>query len=594
MHSAKRQKINEKFQGPDTDNEDDRDGDDLFENEEERTRVMNLPELQREMILAELTEARQRKLERKRLLQQAAAAEAQRGPLKSTREAREEAAKKSAIQELKAARERKAKGEKGGTARKKKEEPALEEEYDEDDDEEEEEEEEEGILAGDYVINGEDDEEDDGILERMRRAQKSAWYGEEEDEEATLEELRSIQLKSRDLVKWLKEPHFKRTVPGCLVRVRAPEKRGPDGRPILDDQGRPRVSYLVAQAVGIEQRPPGVYKDSGEKWPSPYRFGPKNEKIDLWMKISRGGSDRLYPLAVISDKDITDDEFESWLEINKQKNLVVMRLEVQEVKERLDKAHNYTYTSEDVRAAIEERKKKGLAPVNYALEKARLERELDHAVEQRNEEGAAQLQAALDQLTENMKRQGAGLGLGGGMSALNKRNKEKNFQTDFIKPSQDGPGNGGGGNGGGDGGKAAAGTTLDPFSRRATRSRVYWNTKKTGNGNGNEVVGEGEGEGGGEGEEQDNGDGDMKEVGMAEHIGNPEELAAVIDLSGLDMSLIVTNGSGGKGSGGSASSLVKNVLGGRRRNGSGGGRGVSIGGARPLTLSEYKVHRGIA
>lgn len=571
MYSAKRQKTNDKFQGPDTDNEDDHDEDDLFENQGERTRVMNLPELQREMILAELTEARQRKLERKRLLQQAAAAEAQRGPLKSTREVREEAAKKSAIQELKAARERKAKGEKTGAARRKKKEAALEDEYDSE--EEEDEEEEEGMLAEEYVMNEEDDEDDDGILERLRRAQKSSWYGEE-DEEATLEELRSIQLKSGEVVKWLREPHFKRTVPGCLVRVRLPEKRGPDGRPILDDQGRPKVSYLVTQAVGIEQRPPGVYKDTGSKWPSPYPFGPKNEKIDLWIKISRGGSDRLYPLAVISDQDITDDEFESWLDINKQKNLVVMRLEVQEVKERLDKAHNYVYTSEDVRAAIEERKKKGLAPVNYALEKARLERELDHAVEQGDEEGATQLQTALDQLTENMKRQGAGMGDGGGgMSALNKRNKEKNFQTDFIKPSQDGGG----------GGKTTAETTLDPFSRRATRSRVYWNTKKTGDGNGDGVVGVGE--------DQGNGDGDMKEVGMTEQIVNQEELAAVMDLSGLDMSLIVSNG------GGAASSLVKNILGGRRKNGSGGGgggRGVSIGGARPLTLSQYKVHRGIA
>jgi RNA polymerase-associated protein RTF1 len=133
---------------------------------------------------------------------------------------------------------------------------------------------------------------------------------------------------------------------------------------------------------------------------------------------------------------------------------------------------SYTYTAEDVAKLLHEKRARGQAPRNLALERARLEREHDAATEAGDEEAAALVAAQIAELnvtTAAASDKATRLGIS--MADLNKRNAEANFQAAFMNVSN-----------AVDGGVGLAGVagkaslTLDPFSRRATRPMVYWKT----------------------------------------------------------------------------------------------------------------------
>ena len=54
------------------------------------------------------------------------------------------------------------------------------------------------------------------------------------------------------------------------------------------------------QVVLVEARPPGLYKDSGQPWKSPYRISPpEGPMTDKWLLVSRGHSERFVPMAQV-------------------------------------------------------------------------------------------------------------------------------------------------------------------------------------------------------------------------------------------------------------------------------------------------------
>ena len=56
------------------------------------------------------------------------------------------------------------------------------------------------------------------------------------------------------------------------------------------------------QVVLVEARPPGLYKDSGQPWKSPYRISPpEGPMTDKWLLVSRGHSERFVPMAQVGE-----------------------------------------------------------------------------------------------------------------------------------------------------------------------------------------------------------------------------------------------------------------------------------------------------
>ncbi|PRW33968.1 RNA polymerase-associated RTF1-like protein [Chlorella sorokiniana] len=528
------------------------DEEDLIEDEEDRKRLAAMTELQREFVLAERADKRNAELLRQKLLKKndakaaaagakaaktndakaaaagAKAAKTVRG--KSGREEREEAGKKRAIEELKAARERK---KEGAEERRKKDEDEDEDmEVEEADAEAAERREarrrererspsEEGALDSDEALS----DDDRGAYGRRRYEE-----GEDEEDEAPMEDVKKIQVRRLRLEEWVNEPFFDDTLPGCMVRVVQPggEHYGPDGQL--------HRRYLLCQVLAVESRQPGYYKDAGERWPCPYSFGDKKIKTDKWLLLERGTSQRYFPMALVSNTGFSDQEFDSWQRSLKDAGRPqVSRRVARDVLGRLDKAAQYTYTAADVNRLLQEKRAKGAAPRNVALEKARLENELGHARETGEDARVAELEAQLAALqgltaeTEQTKRRGKDL------ASLNKRNAEANF-----KAALDNVSNKVGGAAGAQGGAEA--TALDPFSRRATRPIIYWST-------GRKQAEDAAAEAAQQGAAAANGDANGTAAAGDDEDLSPEEqkrrarrggldLDAIVDLSQLDLSIL--------------------------------------------------------
>ncbi|KAI3434930.1 hypothetical protein D9Q98_002984 [Chlorella vulgaris] len=444
------------------------DEEELIEDEDDRKRLAAMTELQREYELANRADIRNQEALRRKLLakkdvkaERAGAKAAKRVRSKSGREEREEAAKKSAMEELKAARERKARGVEE-RARKRDDSDAME---DEDGGEEE-----DGGEGGSRRRRSDDSSEegalgsDDEMFDRERDlyGRRSREEGEDEEDEAPLEEVKKIQVRREKLEEWVNQPFFEDTLPGCMVRVMVGDVLGPDGMPVQ--------SYRLCQVVAVETRAPGYYKDSGKAWPSPYAFGPSKEKTHKWLLVERGHSQRGMPLAQVSNTGFSQAEFESWQRaLKEQGRPQVSRRTVKDTYARMVKANAYTYTAEDVSKLLQQKKDKGQAPHNIALEKARLGAQLAHAKEHGEDEMAAQLESQIAQL-EGRLGAGKGTRQKHNMADLNKRNSDMNFKNALDNVSNK--------VGVAAGAQDANATQLDPFSRRATRPIVYWSTKR--------------------------------------------------------------------------------------------------------------------
>lgn len=405
---------------------------DAFADEE---RLAKMTELEREMELAERAERQQQKRQRAELLKAAS-----KGPRRSGREVREEHKKKSAIEELKAARERKARGEKSLPIRETF--PSRDEEEDEEEELEEEEEE---------AYQEESDEE-------------GASYQEGDDEEeASYQEVKSIQVRRYKLEEWFNKPFFEKTLPGCMVRLAAGNKKTPTGETMYDEKYRPVVQYMAAKVVGLVEKPPGYYKylnQSAAPWKSPYPFGPKGEKTSLWLRVMRGNSEKIWPLAQVSNSSITEQEFYRYHQQCEQNKVSqITRGLVERVRNRLVAAENYVYSEKDVSKILEKKRSKR----NVAMEKATLERERDAAMQRGEEDLVADLDAQIRDLQSHMNKK---MKKKDTLAELNKKNASINFKTTMMAEQQE---------------EASGADTLDPFRRRATRPIVYWNTSTTKN-----------------------------------------------------------------------------------------------------------------
>lgn len=426
------------------------DFEDESEEEIDHQRLANMTELEREMELAERAERQQQKRQREELLRAASGRREKKEASpeekketaaavsrKSGREVREESRKKSAIEELKAARQ------------KKSSEMYLEKKLQE--------------QEADYEYYSSAEEEEDGMLSLEDEGIHGAFEDDEDEEEASYQEVKSIQVRRHKLEEWITKPFFERTLPGCMVRLAAGNKKTPDGHNMYGSDGRPVIQYMAAKVSGSIEKEPGYYKylhGSAPPWKSPYQFG--EGKTSLWLRVTRGDSERIWPLAQVSNSSITEQEFYRYHELCEQNKVTqISRGHVDRVKSRLIAAENYVYTAEDVAKLLEEKRSKGGGSRrNVALEKARLERERDAALQRGEMDLVADLERDIEELTIlSGKKQKADA-----LSALNKKNANLNFKT-IISSGQAAEGN-----------EKNGEESLDPFRRRVTRPIVYWNT----------------------------------------------------------------------------------------------------------------------
>ncbi|KAK9808089.1 hypothetical protein WJX73_004538 [Symbiochloris irregularis] len=449
-------------------------GSDLMGDEADRARLNQLSELDRELELHDRGENRQmikmkrdlaKQQQQQQQVQQAAADKA--GAMRSsTRMKTANNAKKDALAELAAARSAKERRTKQTKARagKRRDDDAWSEEGSLSESDEEargsddasipsrslmarsDREDEQGVGRDAARLSDDEDRLSDG---RGARYDTAHVHEDEEDgEEIEMEEGLKILITRGHIEKWVDEPYFDDTVPGCLVRV--------------SHAG----GYLLGVITGIEHREPGMVRERGQPpLQCPYTLD-NGKSTDVWLTIEIGRSVRSFPIKQMSNQTITQKEFAAWRHFCKTDGVTATtQKECREVQRRLAASKTYVYTPADIqRMVVKRRQEKG--GFNVAIEKARLQRERDYAQQTGDFATVAEKEAALAQLETRMM--GAGKQVKNSMANINKRNAAVNFNNALNNVSAR-PG-------------AASGTIVnqgdDVFARRSTRPMTYWATGK--------------------------------------------------------------------------------------------------------------------
>ena len=478
---------------------------DYYGDAADREALAKMTELEREMVLADRAEARDREVERRRTARLAAGvrgtpASAKRGAVAAATADRtaarskqpEAAARRAAAAELRDARRAAASraavrgtagegevGEEGGgdyTTR-----PGR-------------------VVEEDGYETGEDARAATTAGGRRRHGDASEDEGGEDAdaEPASHAEAVAAQVRRAQLAKWLGEPHAARTLPGTLIRLAY------------------RGSYMVAEITEIVDRPPGTYRDGGAPVASPYPLlagelprggggaaptpiipgaAPPSKSIttNTWLRIARGASTRLFPALLVSNTALTEEEFESWgRQLGRDAKRPWPRSAARAAAAAISSGAAYTYTADDVKAMVEAKRAAGGGPRNRAVERTRLVTLHAAAVEAGEAGEAARLADDLAALDAKAAAEAAARAAAAASSldTVNRRNAERNLTNSLkgvpgvaaglgVGVEIGGGGVGGeGGDGGGGGGDVGVGVggAADPFKRRETRPRHMWAT----------------------------------------------------------------------------------------------------------------------
>lgn len=160
--------------------------------------------------------------------------------------------------------------------------------------------------------------------------------------------------------------------------------------------------------------------------------------------------------------------------------------DVLEKKEALQKAKTFVYSAATVKQMLQEKKSSSSRPLNVAAEKDRLRRDLEIAQSKHDDAEVERIKKRLQQLEASRQSQEKDA-KAVRLAEMNRKNRVENFKNaSGLKPVNTG--------------LKAGEAGYDPFSRRWTRSRNYYNAKAPGgdaaavaNGDTNGAIGSGNG-----------------------------------------------------------------------------------------------------
>ena len=460
----------------------------LLGDEEDRTRLAQMTEIDREEELAKRRERRDQlyfmnktKLARKKDAEKREKRVTRRGgsTAKKTKDAQE-----SALQRLERQRKKQTKSRR----REDYDDDDMEDDDDDDDDDEESEE-------MDYADDGATF--DVGGLERGGRSRRGMVMMQEPpedlepldvEEDKAQEFLKGCVVTRPTLAKWLGEPFFENAVKGLFVRIKYPTPRG--------------EKYLVATIERAVDLPTG---EGNRKLPAIPELG-KDFKVTHYIRCRRGdeGTEKAVTIDQISgDPPHTSEWVEYKNTAAKTGVALPSKSKAKKLIAQIENANNYRYTAEDVRAMVERKKAKrgGIAGGAFAIQKMRLtelriEAEMQGDTQQLAEIDAkiaslkAQEVAKHEEMMQSRRR--------ADLSMINSRNRNLNF-ADIVEEKGWGEKSLGGAiaraaqaaledmsaedmegimHGRHETTAANAMPDVDIFSRRNTAPKVLWNVKK--------------------------------------------------------------------------------------------------------------------
>lgn len=279
-----------------------------------------------------------------------------------------------------------------------------------------------------------------------------------EPEKPTYEDIKEITIKRSRLVKWLNEPFFEELIVGCFVRIGIGRSKN-------------ESVYRLCMVQKI---------DCGEL-NRDYKVENRVTNKHLVCVWGSESSAKKFQVVVVSDSAPLEKEFRQWLrEVERTCSHMPSKVNILEKKEAIKRTNTYIYSAATVKQMLEEKKSVPCRPLNIAVEKDRLKRELEIAKSKENEEETDRIikkLAELEATRQAREKDTKALRL----AEMNKKNRFENFKNlsehrqimnANLKAGEEG---------------------YDPFSRRWTRSRNYYNSdqgKECKEEKGDEVSGE--------------------------------------------------------------------------------------------------------
>lgn len=218
------------------------------------------------------------------------------------------------------------------------------------------------------------------------------------------EDLSKIRLSRHKLERWCHMPFFRRVVQGAFVRIGIGQHEG-------------RSVYRVAEVVGVVETA------------KVYQLG--STKTNKGLKLRHGNAERVYRLEFVSNSDYTDSEFNKWRETMMLAGMTLPTTEEVENKLKdINDAVNYHFKEDDVDKILEEKQKFQKNPHNYAVRKTNLLKQKEVAEAQGDTARVTELQQELDDLEERAqeldRKRSSNIS---SVSYINRRNRLKDAEN---------------------------------------------------------------------------------------------------------------------------------------------------------------------
>ncbi|KAH0982437.1 hypothetical protein GBA52_009614 [Prunus armeniaca] len=264
---------------------------------------------------------------------------------------------------------------------------------------------------------------------------------DERSEGLTFDDIKEITIRRSKLAKWLMEPFFEELIVGCFVRVGiGRSKSGP--------------IYRLCMVRNVDASDPDR------------KYKLENKTTHKYLNVVWGNENSAarWQMAMISDSAPVEEEFKQWVrEVERSGGRLPSKQDVLEKKEAIKKINTFVYSAATVKQMIEEKKSASSRPLNIALEKDRLRRELEVAQSKHDDAEVERIKTRLQQLEARRQSQGKD-SKAVRLAEMNRKNRVENFKNaSELKPVKTG--------------LKAGEAGYDPFSRRWTRSRNYYVSK---------------------------------------------------------------------------------------------------------------------
>jgi RNA polymerase-associated protein RTF1 len=254
----------------------------------------------------------------------------------------------------------------------------------------------------------------------------------------TYEDIKEITIRRTKLAKWFMEPWFEELIIGCFVRVGiGRSKTGP--------------VYRLCMVRNVDAAEPD----------KPYKL--ENKSTYKYLNVTWGAdsSAARWQMAMVSDSAPTEEEYKQWVrEAERGGGRLPSKQDILEKKEAIRKSNTFVYSAATVKQMLQEKKSASSRPLNVAAEKDRLRRELEIAQSRHDEAEVERIEARILELEASRQakvKDAKALRL----AEMNRKNRVENFRNaSELKPINTG--------------LKAGEAGYDPFSRRWTRSRNYY------------------------------------------------------------------------------------------------------------------------